>query len=411
MKDLQIQTNGEGVHGRFLHVFINGVYWGVYTGSERPAKAFGEAYFGGDKDDYNTIKATCCNTNELAIDGTITSYNQMKNAVSNYPAVEANLDVDNFIDYVMICNYGPHGDWRTWNAYAIDNPAAGVPFKFFIWDVEPSLKNDWYYTNLLVNTRDHESIWQPLKNNIDFRMRVADHFECNCEESDGPLNPTNAEAYYDELFQANKLAYLAETARWANKTLYDEFLNYRDDLLNTNWFGTRLSAMKTAYEDEDLYPTIDAVQFSQNSGIVNSGFQVTLTNPNSSGTIYYTLDGSDPRADGGAVSSTAMIYSNSISLSTGVFTVKARVKIGSEWSAMCPKRFYVNQQYQDLVINEIHYNPYDVEISDKHVVMVMCVPQAKHMTALVNAQAVCFKMPITIAFVMRMMCVPDLMIH
>ena len=362
MKDLQIQTSGEGVHGRFLHVFINGVYWGVYTGSERPAKAFGEAYFGGDKDDYNTIKATCCNTNELAIDGTITSYNQMKNAVSNYPAVEANLDIDNFIDYVMICNYGPHGDWRTWNTYALDNPTAGVPFKFFIWDVEPSLKNDWYYTDQIVNTVDHESIWQPLKANLDFRMRVSDHFECNCEEPDGPLNPTNAEAYYDELFQANKLAYLAETARWANKTLYDEFLDYRDDLISTSWFSNRMASMKSAYESENLYPSIDAVNFSQDGGIVNAGFQVSLSNPNSTGTIYYTLDGADPRAAGGTLSSAAMVYSGSITLAPGVYTIAARVKNGSEWSAMCPKRFYVDQQYQDLVINEIHYNPYDVEV-------------------------------------------------
>lgn len=360
MKDLQIQTSGEGVHGRFMHVFINGVYWGVYTGSERPAKAFGESYFGGDSDDYNTVKATCCNSNELAIDGTITSYNQMKSAVNNYPAVEANLDVSNFIDYVMICNYGPHGDWRTWNTYAIDNPTAGVPYKFFVWDVEPSLKNDWYYTDQIVDTRDHESIWQPLKSNIDFRMRVADHFECNCEEPDGPLNPVNAEAYYDELFQATKLAYLAESARWADKALYDEFLAYRDDLISTNWFSTRLASMKSEYENEDLYPSIDAVQFSQNGGIVNAGFTVSLTNPNSTGTIYYTIDGSDPRAAGGAISSNAMTYTNSISLATGVHTIVARVKNGSIWSAMCPKRFYVDQQYQNLVINEIHYNPYDV---------------------------------------------------
>ena len=235
-------------------MFINGIYWGVYSASERPEKSYGESYFGGIKEDYNTMKATCCNTNALAIDGTNTSYNYMKSQTDNYPAIEQYLDVDHFIDYVMVCNFGPHGDWRTWNTYAIDNPTANVPYRFFVWDPEPSLKNDWYYTDKIVDTRDHEDIWQPLKNNADFRMRFADHVECNCIQTDGPLNPNNAEAYYDETFQQNKLAYLAEAARWADKNLYNEFLNYRDDIINTNWFFDRAQTLVNSYKSNDLYP-------------------------------------------------------------------------------------------------------------------------------------------------------------
>jgi len=359
LKDTQLKLSGSGVHGRFVHLYINAVYWGVYTLSERPAKSFGESYFSGDKDDYNTMKATCCVDVALPIDGTDASFNTMRNQLSNYPNIEQYLDVDHFIDYVMLCNYGPHGDWRTWNTYAIDNPVAGEPYRFFMWDPEPSFENDWYYTDIIVDTRSHEDIWQPLKGFNDFRVRVGDRMECNCEEAKGPLNPTNFEAYYDEIFQRHKLAYLAEAARWANKTLYDDFLDYRDNIINSNWFFSRKDEMKTAYKGEDLYPSIDAVNFSSDGGIVSSDFQVSLSNPNSGGTIYYTLDGSDPRNAGGSISSNATTYNGAITLPVGVHTIAARVRINGVWSAMCPKRFYVDQNYSDLVINEIHYNPID----------------------------------------------------
>jgi len=136
-----------------------------------------------------------------------------------------------------------------------------------MWDPEPSFQNDWYYTNQIVNTVDHEDIWQPLKSNIDFRMRdfrmrFADHVECNCIQNDGPLNPVNVENYYDATFQENKLAYLAEAARWGDKNLYDEFLAYRDNIINDNWFSNRMDEMITAYQNEDIYRWNSRSKFS-----------------------------------------------------------------------------------------------------------------------------------------------------
>lgn len=359
MKDWQTQTSGYGVHGKYVHLYINGVYWGVYTACERPAKAFGESYFGGDKDDYNTIKSACCDSLPAANDGTVASYNYMVSQTGNYPAIEQYLDVDHFIDWVMICNFGPHGDWTPWNTYAIDNPTANVPFRFFMWDPEPSFKNDWYYTDYPVETRFFKDIWEPLNANVDFRMRHADHTQCNCIEADGPINPNNATSYYDEKFQQYKLAYLAEAARWADKTLYEEFLAYRDDLINTNWFYDRSTLMINAYKTENIYPTIDAVTFSQYGGMLSNGQSISLSNPNGSGTIQYTTDRTDPRAPGGNNGANAQAYNNPIILPTGVHEIKARVKQNNIWSAMCPRKFYVGQNYNGLVINEIHYNPND----------------------------------------------------
>jgi hypothetical protein len=75
------------------------------------------------------------------------------------------------------------------------------------------------------------------------------------------------------------------------------------------------------------------------------------------GTIYYTLDGTDPREYGtGAVSGSAILYSGPVPLS-GTVTVKARVLNGGEWSALTEALFDVGAP--TLAITEINYNPYE----------------------------------------------------
>ncbi len=46
----QIAASGAGSHGEFVHLYINGLYWGLYNVVERPDASFAASYFGGDKD-------------------------------------------------------------------------------------------------------------------------------------------------------------------------------------------------------------------------------------------------------------------------------------------------------------------------------------------------------------------------
>ena len=43
----QIAMSGAGSHGVFVHLYLNGLYWGVYNVVERPDASFASAYFGG----------------------------------------------------------------------------------------------------------------------------------------------------------------------------------------------------------------------------------------------------------------------------------------------------------------------------------------------------------------------------
>ncbi|MEM6343569.1 MAG: lamin tail domain-containing protein [Bacteroidota bacterium] len=357
IRGLQLKISGSGVRGDFYHVYLNGIYWGVYNAAERPQKSFAESYFGGSKDDWNTLKATCCNTTLQAIDGNRNTWDSLLMFVNNYDKVQEFMDVDHFIDYVMVCNYGPHGDWRTWNTYIVDNPVIGEKIRFFVWDVEPSLLSDWYYTNFTVNTRDYNAIWNPLKNNADFRMRVADHMACNCLEG-GALHPDSTAIGFQRIFDRTSKAYMLEAARWANKTRYDEFLDYKDSLM-IKYFPNRTQALIDAYQNNNLYPTLTPVDYSLPAGQIVPGTTLSLNHSNPSGSIYYTLDGSDPRSSGGAISSSALLYNGPISLNGGAIEVKARVYDGGTWSANCPKLYYLPQNYSQLLINELHYHPHD----------------------------------------------------
>ena len=80
-----------------------------------------------------------------------------------------------------------------------------------------------------------------------------------------------------------------------------------------------------------------------------------------SGNIYYTLDGSDPRLEGGGISPTAINYNGNAFQLPQTTIIKSRVKNGSEWSPLNTAEFQIDTPAAagSLAITEINYNPYD----------------------------------------------------
>ncbi|MFN7141450.1 MAG: lamin tail domain-containing protein, partial [Limisphaerales bacterium] len=89
-------------------------------------------------------------------------------------------------------------------------------------------------------------------------------------------------------------------------------------------------------------------------GNVTNGFAVTITAP--VGTIYFTVDGSDPRMPNNGISPTAQLYSGPISLFENC-SVKARVFSGGTWSALNEAPFVIIRDFTNVIITEIMYNP------------------------------------------------------
>src|SRR6185437_4403440 len=100
--DLQNLAGGTSVHGTYVHLYIDGLYWGVYYLHERPDDAFAESYLGGDKEDYDILKhnaTTAVNNSTTAVPDYAAFLNTVRQDLSvpaNYQAVANQLDLKNF---------------------------------------------------------------------------------------------------------------------------------------------------------------------------------------------------------------------------------------------------------------------------------------------------------------------------
>ena len=105
--NLQLALGGYACHGRPVHLYLNGLYWGLYWLHERPDDSFAASYLGGDKEDYDVIK----HDYENVICGSNTDYIAMfnlsatsPNTVAAFEALKGKLDVADFMDY-LLANY------------------------------------------------------------------------------------------------------------------------------------------------------------------------------------------------------------------------------------------------------------------------------------------------------------------
>jgi len=123
-----------------------------------------------------------------------------------------------------------------------------------------------------------------------------------------------------------------------------------------SWFPVRANILVNQLRNAGLYPTLNAPGFSPLGGLVPPGYALVLTNPNPSGVIYFTFDGTDPRRWGGALSPTAQLYRSPLVLNNATF-IRARIRDGANWSALVEATFYVVQDFSGLKVTEIMYNP------------------------------------------------------
>jgi len=100
--------------GFFVHLYLNGIYWGLYNLHERPVASHYAAYNGGDEENIDAINGG------RATDGDKTAWNRMRNIVAggNWDEIQKVLDVDNFIDWTLLClsagnvDLKNDGNWR-----------------------------------------------------------------------------------------------------------------------------------------------------------------------------------------------------------------------------------------------------------------------------------------------------------
>lgn len=123
-----------------------------------------------------------------------------------------------------------------------------------------------------------------------------------------------------------------------------------------NWVVARDANIRS-----EIGPLVAPPVFQQNGGEIASGFELTISHPNDTGTIYFTTDGTDPRALGGAAA--GLPFTDPVALH-GTRHVKARVLKGNEWSALREATFTVPAHASALQITEIMYRPLQDETGE-----------------------------------------------
>ncbi|MBM4024914.1 MAG: hypothetical protein FJ280_05830 [Planctomycetes bacterium] len=371
VSDLHNAMGGHSGHGFYAHVYINTLYWGMYYIHERPDHAWAAAVFGGDESEYDALKhADTGVINHGRGGNATTNYNALvaaANAVGADPTNPAKyllvctlLDVDDFIAYLLANYYCGNHDWPHKNWYATRRNVPGGQWRFHSWDAEHTLEGDNQVG------RSPSDIHAKLVRNAEYRLRFADLVRRHFFHG-GPLTPTGAAALFKVRVNQADRAIVGESARWGdNRRSYpytrQDWLNTVNAKLNT-FFPVRANQVLGWLKSANLYPNVDAPEFHVNGqarhgGAMGARDTLSMT---PSGTIWFTLDGTDPRVPGttaAGVSPSARRYAGPIQLPHSV-PVKARTLSGTTWSALTEAVFAVGPVAPGLRISEIMYHPPD----------------------------------------------------
>ena len=401
-RSLQLAIGQPSPHGNFVHLYVNGMYWGLYNPVERPDDAFSASYFGGDKDDWDAIHVSETNA------GTRDAWNQMlsQSAAAGSsndeymelqgrnpdgtpnPAYPNLLDVEAYIDYLLVNVWGGNWDWPWKNWWAgRDSTDASTGFKFYDWDFENTMGNNLARSPLSKNALNNSftgssnagQAHTSLTKNDEYKLLFADRAH-RALYNQGVLTPDSLIERYTELADTVEQAIVAESARWGDifhnppmtqANWYDADTNYSDGHAGLGWIlnyylPLRTEVVKGQLIGKGLYPNLAAAVFEidgtyRHGGEIAAGAQFSMQDmqdPDGK-VIYYTLDGTDPREFGGAIVGTQYTPGQTIPL-TASTRVRARVLSGGTWSALNDATFYVNAPAAgELTVTELNYHPHD----------------------------------------------------
>ena len=374
-RETQIEMIGAGSHGIFVHLYLNGLYWGLYNIVERPDAAFMAAYYGGSRDEWFV------QNQGGIIDGTddrIQALRQQLAAAGGIDALPGDqkytilaeyIDMDQFIDYTILNWYIGNRDWPRNNWYAgVQNPAGLI--RFFVWDAE-HVWIDGAEINFgpPIEKNLIKFLLDALSTSPEFRQKFGDRLYKHLF-NEGLLSDAQAQARWRRISRQLDPAIIAESARWGDTrfeapVVYEDWLRATDHVL-AQMAGNAAKLIDLTREI-GFYPAVDPPVLNRQGGLVTPDFSLTLTTssePKENVTIYYTTDGSDPRqALSGAVASQAKIYTEPLPITTTT-AIKARVLYdiygtGTDliWSALNEVTFSVIESDHQLRLTEIMYNP------------------------------------------------------
>ncbi|TWT33695.1 CotH protein [Posidoniimonas corsicana] len=262
-------------HGRFVHLYINGVYWGQYHMRERWNADFLAQYYGGDDDDYEAINGNVNNGNNTpggwspgeVYDGDGVAWDNINALAGNYQALKQYVDMENYIDYMLLYMAG-----AAENEYRAGGSADGaVPYTFYHNDADGWLRNAGDRSGNPGPANILGSL--VAEGDPDFLTLYADRIQ-SMFFNDGALAPDQSTARLQERLDEIQLSFLAESARWGYRSpsSWENAANNAIENILTEIPGRMIDNLRAA----GTFP-LDAPQFSQFGGAVPANYPLEIT--------------------------------------------------------------------------------------------------------------------------------------
>lgn len=377
--------------GLYVHLFLNGLYWGLYNIAERIDDQFGKSHLGGSKSDIDVIKveelgsggntieasegdkeAWDLMTTVAATADTDEGYYRLQGLnVDGEPddALEALLDLDSFIDYMIINQYAGNNDWDEHNWIALRRRGAeSTGFHFICWDTEQIFEGSDDNKLSLNHAGNPTGFFQTLMKNRMFLRRYMDHANDLLCQPGGLLTERGVRQVWDSLYNVIQNALYAEAARWGNYrrdahpwqsrgSRYDVdryYLSERTRLID-EYFPTRSATLLDALTKKKWFPKTEAPIFVVNGSediatdTLDINDELTLNGPFY---MLFTFDGSQPVSwadnNSGEQTASAEFISPGNNLlakldagTNGWVTFRSIGMRSAEWSATTTRRFFI----------------------------------------------------------------------
>ncbi len=296
--------------GTLVNLFINGKYEGYYNPTERIDEKMFQSRFGDEyewdvvtqwrpeDDDYgwqpgdsvdrpyrfDVRDGDPCDMNAL-LDYVLSHDLRIQ---EHYDEVTQRLDTEQFIDYLILEGYLNHRDWphNNWTAARAKCSGDWGRWRFFAWDLEHCFYNAdvngvFKTPSSGGNIQPVGILYEQLLVNDEFKRCFVDAVQRHFFNG-GALTSEHVVERFEEL-----------------REIMTGVLPTMDMSIHDTWAGQRPISVLDSLQHKGLFtlegPRIQINGMVYHGQAVNKADVLTLENPHTSGTVFFTLDRTDPR--------------------------------------------------------------------------------------------------------------------
>lgn len=217
MRETYAAMGHPSARGIFVHLYLNGLYWGVYNLAERPDENFAAEHLGGKAKDIDARNSDkILSGDDAAWKELFALANGGLREKERYEAAQRLLDIPAFIDFMLLNLYGANGDWdRASNWYAARKRSADGRYVFFVWDGERTLEEIDASVLQFDDDLSPPRLFHKLRENEEFRKLFTERAQRHLT-GDGALTAGSAAARFRKWSERLDSAMVAESARWGD---------------------------------------------------------------------------------------------------------------------------------------------------------------------------------------------------